>query len=72
MAFEVRTSNAIPTVDMVLNGKTECEYVFTFDTDATAGDIYDIRMYQQDGTALNAYTVTPRMTLTAPSAGMGF
>jgi parallel beta-helix repeat protein len=68
----VRTSNAIPTVDIALNGKTELEYCFTFDTDATAADTYDIRVYQQDGTALNAYTVTPRMTLAAPSAGMGF
>ncbi len=68
----VRTSNAIPTVDLAQNGKTELEYVFTFDTDAVVNDTYDIRVYQQDGTGLNAYTVTPRMTIMAPSAGMGF
>ena len=68
----VRTSNAIPTVDIALNGKTELEYCIAFDTDTTAGDSYDVRLYQQDGTALNAYTVTPRMTLAAERAGMGF
>ena len=68
----VRTSNAIPTVDIALNGKTELEYCIAFDTDATAGDTYDVRLYQQDGTVLNAYTITPRMTLATERAGMGF
>lgn len=68
----VRTSNAIPTVDIALNGKTELEYCIAFDTDATAGDTYDVRLYQQDGTALNAYTVTPRITLASERMGMGF
>ena len=68
----VRTSNAIPTVDIALNGKTELEYCIAFDTDATAGDTYDVRLYQQDGTVLNAYTVTPRITIAAERAGMGF
>lgn len=68
----VRSSNAIPTVDMPINGKTELEYAIAFDTDATAGDTYDLRIYQQDGSALNTYTHTPRITLMSPSAGFGF
>ena len=71
----VRTSNAIPTVDLGLNNKTELEYCFSFDTDEPITDpppTYDIRLYEQDGTPLGAYTVTPRMTLMSPQAGMGF
>mgnify|MGYP001572812355 CR=1 FL=1 len=68
----VRTSNAIPTVDIGLNGKTELEYCFAFSDLGVATRTFDIRLYDQSGAALNAYTVTPRMTLAAPSAGMGF
>ena len=68
----VLTSNAIPTVDMAQNGKTELEYCVAFDTDATAGDTYDIRLYEQDGSALDAYTVTPRITLVGASGSSGF
>lgn len=59
----VRTSDAIPTVDIALNGKTELEYCFSFDTDATNGDTYDIRIRRQDTTVIDTYTVTPRMTI---------
>ena len=68
----VRHSAAIPTVDMAQNGKTELEYCFAFDTDAVAARTYDIHVRKQDGTDLDAYTVTPRMTIVAPSGGMGF
>lgn len=68
----VRTSSAIPTVDVALNGKTELEYCFSLDTDTTTSDTYDIRVYQQDGTALNAYTVTPRITIIGSAGASGF
>jgi hypothetical protein len=68
----IRTSDAIPNIDMVQNGKTENEYCLTLSSSTTAADTYDIRLYKQDGTAIDAYTVTPRMTVMAPSAGMGF
>lgn len=67
----VLTSNAIPTVDIALNGKTELEYCLSFDTDATSGDYYDLRLYNQDGTAINTYTVTPRITITTAAGGFG-
>lgn len=66
----VRTSNAIPTVDLALNNKTECEYAFALDSDVAPGDTFDFRLYLQDGTALNTYTVTPRVTVEAVSGGV--
>jgi hypothetical protein len=66
----VLTSNAIPTVDIALNGKTELEYCFTFDTDAASGDYYDFRLYDQDGSTIT-YTVTPRITVNAAAGGFG-
>jgi hypothetical protein len=68
----LRTSNAVPTVDIALNGKTEIEGCFSWDTSVTAGDTFDFRLRQQDGTVLNTYTVTPRATIAAERAGMGF
>lgn len=66
----VRTSNAIPTVDLALNGKTEVEYCLAFST-ATINDTYDFRIYQQDGTVL-VYTNTPRVTMIGSQGGLGF
>jgi hypothetical protein len=67
----IRTSNAIPTVNMTLSGRTELEYCLAFNS-ASAGDIFDIRLYQQNGSVLNAYTVTPRMTIRSAQTGVGF
>lgn len=67
----VRTSNAIPTVDLALNSETECEYAIELDTDAVMGDTYDLRLYDQGGAALNAYAATPRMTVTGMVAAGG-
>lgn len=70
----VLSSNAIPTVDLdhTTNTKVENEYCIKFDFDASAVDFYDIRIYKQDGTALNAYTFTPRITLVGTAGGSGF
>lgn len=62
------TSGAIPTVTGLNTGfKTELEYCVAFDTDATGN--YDFRVYQQDGTALDTYTMTPRIVLVPSAAG---
>lgn len=62
------TSNAIPTIAGLNNGyKTEMEYCFALDTDAV--ESFDLRMYLEDGTALNTYTNTPRLVSTPTAAG---
>jgi hypothetical protein len=70
----VRTSNAIPSVDLDNSpaSKTELEYCFAWDTDAVASDTYDIRLRKQDGTVLDTYTATPRATIQDTIGGMGF
>jgi hypothetical protein len=70
----VRTSNAIPTVDLDNDpaSKTELEYCFVWDTDAAADATYDFRLRKQDGSVLDTYTVTPRATIQAIGAGGGF
>lgn len=65
----VRTSNAIPSIDLSQNSETECEYVVEVDSDASEGDTYDFRLYSQTGTALSAYTVTPRITVQKVASG---
>lgn len=67
-----RTSAAVPNVDLSQNSETECEYVVELDTDVAADATYDFRLYNQDGTALNTYTVTPRLTVMASQASGGF
>lgn len=67
-----RTSAAVPNVDLSQNSETECEYIVELDTDVAADATYDFRLYNQDGTALNTYTVTPRATVIAMQAGGGF
>ena len=66
------TANAIPTVVGLNNTyKTELEYCFALNSDATGA--FDLRLYREDGTALTAYTVTPRIIVNPASAGgMGF
>lgn len=63
----ILTSNAIPTIDLAENNKTELEYCVKFDTDAS-GD-YTFRVYTQSGNALDTYTVTPTITLGPSVAG---
>lgn len=65
------TSNAIPTITGLNNGyKTELEYCIRFDSDASGS--YTFRVYQQDGTALDTYTVTPTITIVDAQALGGF
>lgn len=62
----IRTSNAIPNVDLSQNSESELEYVMCIDSDETVGTTYDFRLYNQNGTALDTYSVTPRLTIATP------
>jgi hypothetical protein len=63
------TASAIPTVSGLNNGyKTELEYCVDVRDSASTGNV-DFRVYRQDGTALNTYSVTPRIVIEDPAAG---
>jgi hypothetical protein len=68
----VRTSNAIPTIDLLLNGSTEVEYCISVDSDVATTDVFTFRVYKQDGSVLDVYSATPQMSLMAARAGLGF
>jgi hypothetical protein len=57
---------------MPLNGISEMEYCLAWATTATPGDVYQFRVYQQDGTPLDVITVTPAATIMPTQAGVGF
>lgn len=67
----IRTSNAVPTITLALNNRTEMEYCFTFAPNASPNATYDFYLTQQDGTNL-IYSVIPRATITGSQVGMGF
>jgi len=58
----VRSSSDYPILDFN-NSETECEYVVKISTSATASTTYDFRVYKGDNTALDTYSVTPRLTV---------
>lgn len=63
------TASAVPTISGLNTGyKTELEYCVDVRDTASTGNV-DFRVYQQDGTALNAHTVTPRIVIDEISAG---
>lgn len=66
----VRTSSDYPTLDFN-NGETECEYVLQISNSVAIGTTYDFRVYKSDGTALDTYTVTPRVTIGSYVMGSG-
>jgi len=48
--------------------RSETELVFCLGWGAaTIGDTYDFRLYDQAGTAIDTYTVTPRATIGYPA-----
>jgi len=67
----IRTSNAIPTFDQTQDDCTVLRFILKIDTDATLVDTYDFRPYNQNGDALDTYTVTPRITVIDYIAGSG-
>ena len=68
----IRTSNSIPSIDIVLNGRTENEWCLSFNASAVATDFYDFRYRKQDGSVIDTYSVTPRATIMSTQSGMGF
>lgn len=67
----VTSANAIPTFDLAQDNSIVNRWVIEFDTDVSAGDTYDIRLYNQDTNALDTYTVTPRIEIIGDRAGGG-
>jgi len=67
----IRTTAAVPAVDLSQNSETECEWAVGIDSDAVPGDTYAFRAYAGT-TALDAYTTSPTMTVLEMAAGMGF
>lgn len=65
----IRRDSGPASVDLGTDSETEIEFALELDSDATPGDTYDFRAYRADGTALDAYTVTPRVTVTDYTAG---
>lgn len=66
----VRSSNAIPSFDFTQDSEGEVLYYIELDTDASEGDTYDFRLYKQDGSVLDTYSQTPRLTVTLLGAGV--
>lgn len=64
---------AAPTVytspSLTTSKHIEMEYALVFN--ASVGDTIDCRIYRDDGTAINTYTVTPRITIEPASGGFG-
>jgi len=54
------------------NTEAECEFAIKIGSSVAVGTTYDFRLYKEGGTALAAYTVTPRLTVQNQSAGGGF
>lgn len=57
---------AIPNIDLAQNDETEFVFCLGW-TDATIADTYDFRFYDQAGTAIDTYSVTPRATIGYPA-----
>lgn len=67
----ILSSNAVPTINGLNTGyKTELEYCISF-TSAASGSFL-LRIYQQNGTALNTYTTTPEIRIVNPKTTTGF
>jgi len=58
----IRSSSDYPNLDFN-NGETECEYVLQLSNSVTPLTTYDFRVYKSDNTALDTYSVTPRLTI---------
>jgi hypothetical protein len=56
---------SVASISFGASGHTEIEGAFMLAGATIAGDTFDIRLYRSDGTALDNYTVTPRITAVA-------
>jgi hypothetical protein len=68
---QVNSANAVPTFDLTQDDCIVNRWSIEFDTDVTAEDYYEIRLYNQDTNALDTYTVTPRIDIISDRAGGG-
>lgn len=67
----LRSDVGVPNLDLSENSETEIEFTACFDRDEAIGTTHDFRVYKGDGAVLNAYTVTPRVTVVAPGLSGG-
>lgn len=58
-----RTNAAITYLDLGQDSETETEHLLQVCSGVSNGTVFDFRPYKQDGTALDTYTVTPRLTV---------
>lgn len=65
----VRSSSDYPLIDFN-NGESECEYALQINNGVAVGTTYDFRVYKGDNTALDTYSVTPRLTIGQYIAGL--
>lgn len=72
VAGVILRSEPVPyTMPVLVNGNhTELEWSLVLNMNV--GDTLDCRVYKDSGVPIDAYTVTPRVTIIAPQAGMGF
>jgi hypothetical protein len=68
---QVTSTNAVPTFNLTQDDCIVIRWTIEFDTDVTAGDYYELRLYNQDTSALDTYTVTPRIDIISDRAGGG-
>lgn len=68
----LRISAAIPNIDLSQDSESEMEGVFCIDVDEIIGTTFKLRIYNQDGTALNSIAQEPTITVVEPGlAHMG-
>ena len=58
------TGNITLGIGSTNNQRTELEFGLVLTSSCLAGDFFDFRVYRGTSTALNTYTVTPRVTVT--------
>ncbi len=69
VAGEGDENGAVGAITLGASGHTEVEFALTIaSSEATIGDFWDLRVYKSDGSQLDTYTVTPRVTAAAPPA----
>ncbi len=61
---------AYPSVDPVSDSETELEYAVQLAAGVSLTTTFDFRIYKAGGTALDAYTFTPRVTVGVARADM--
>lgn len=56
------------SISLGASGHTEIEFVVRLGNTAAVSDTYDLRVYKSDGSPLDTYTVTPRITAISTSS----